>query len=81
MGVDILSALRISFEVSCFKKGITTMPKKKKPAKTMSPEHLKKVEKMGKDLELKLKEVRKHMEKMMDWWEHGPQAYKRRRRP
>jgi len=57
------------------------MPEKKKSAKAMTPARLKRVRKMGKDLELKLKEVGNDMEKMMDWIEHGPHAYKRRRRP
>lgn len=56
------------------------MPKKKKPTKAMTIARLKSVQKMGKDLELKLQVVQKEMKKMMDHWEHMPDGHKRSRR-
>jgi hypothetical protein len=66
------------------KRGITTMPKKKKTTKTMNIARLKGVQKMGRDLELNLKVAQKDMKRMMDHIEHIAHGYKRpsrRRRP
>ncbi len=48
------------------------MPKRKKPTKAMTIARLKKVQKMSRDLELKLKVIRKDMERLIEHKEHGP---------
>jgi hypothetical protein len=55
------------------------MPKKK-PTKTMTLARLKRVQKMGEKLELKLRVVQKDMERMMEHWEHSAHGHKRRPR-
>lgn len=49
---------------------------KKTPAKTMTSERLKRVERMGRDLERELNLVRKHMGELMEHIEHAPHASK-----
>lgn len=46
----------------------------------MTLARLKRVKKMGENLELKLKVLQKDMQRMMDHWEHSSHGHKRRRR-
>ena len=55
------------------------MPKKKQ-TKAQTLARLKFIKKMGKNLDLKLKVMEKDVERMMEHWEHVPNATKRRRR-
>jgi hypothetical protein len=56
------------------------MPKKRKPTTAMTIARLKRVQAMGRELELKLNVVQKDVERLMDHWEHIPHGHKRSRR-
>jgi hypothetical protein len=60
------------------------MPKKKKPTTAMTIARLKRLQKMGGELDLKLKVIQKDMKSFMHHIEHLPHGHprpSRRRRP